>query len=192
MLNYAQLKRLNERSMAFNGPMKAIFIKGIEGEDNMPYVSYRYVNTKQKGDYRMSVLDFISKTIAMELYAVNIENIYVSEFFECYDVIGNEIIVKASYSDLTGILSVYVYDTLLAVFLAYELMEHGAIENICQKIIKACEIHRIPLGEHGKDNIECEIKRCMDEEVSSKRPMPIHEFLLSDWFFEEEKFFNEE
>lgn len=189
MLNFEQLKRLNERSVLFNGPMKAIFIKEIDGKD-VPYISYRQVNTKSKGDYKMSVLDFVTKIVAMEVYTVNIES--VSEFFECYDIVGAELSVKASFCDDRGILSVYVFDTLLATFLAYELMEDGAVESICQKVIKACEKHRVPVSEQGRDIIECEIKRCLDEDISSKRPKPINDFALADWFGKEEKFFNEE
>ena len=53
MLNFEELKQLNDRSRSLNGPMKAIFIKSVDGE-GAPYITYRTVNAKSKG-YEVSV-----------------------------------------------------------------------------------------------------------------------------------------
>ena len=191
MLDFEQLKLLNERSMTFNGPMKAIYIKEITCED-MPYVSYRLVNTKSKADYSMTVLSFLAKLIAMEIYVVNIENINISEFFECYDIVGAELTVRAGYCDGTGLLSVYVFDALLSTFLPYELMEENAVDILTKRVLEACKKHWIPLGEHSEDIVRTEIRRCIEEEINSRRPMKIDEMGLDKWFAPEEKLFNEE
>ena len=186
MANYDQIKKLNDRSRLFNGPQKAIYLTDVAGE-NEPTITYRPVNTKQKGDYKVSILDFITKLVALEFYAVNIET--AGELFDCNDVIANEPIVKASYSETTGILSVFAYDARIADFLSYDYLDENAVESITKKVIGAFGKYRIPLGRDGKDIIENEVKRCIDEEISQHRPMQVAEFALEKWFEDDEDFF---
>ena len=186
MMNYEQIKRLNDRSRLFNGPMKAIFIKEMAGEDE-PYLTYRQVNTKSKGDYRLSIMSFATKLVTMEVYAVNIES--VAEFFDCYDLVGAELSIKASYSESLGLLSVYAFDALIVSFHPYELMEVDAVESLTQRVVGACEKNRIPLGNHGKDMIECELKRCIDEEINAIRPFRIEEYSILKWIQKDEDLF---
>lgn len=184
MLNFEELKQLNDRSRSLNGPMKAIFIKNVDGED-MPYIIYRTVN-KYKGYERIPVLSFVAKLSTMEFYAVNIESL--GELFDCYDILGTELVIKASYSDTTGLLYVSVFDALIATFLSYELMEDDAVEKMTTKVAEALKKHRIDMGAHGEDIIQSEINRCLNEEVSADKPMPIAEYKLSKWLMAERLF----
>ena len=186
MADYEQIKKLNDRSRMYNGPQKAIYLTDVAGESK-PTITYRPVNTKQKADYKVSILDFIAKLVALEFYAVNIEA--ARELFDCYDVIANEPTVKAAYGESTGILSVFAYGARIADFQSYEYLDEDAVENITKKVIGAFGKYRIPLGSYGKDIIENEVKRCIDEEISQHRPMQVADFSLEKWFEDDEDFF---
>ncbi len=185
MLNFDELERLNDRSRSINGPMKAIYIKSVDGED-MPYLTYRMVNAKSKGYDRISVLTFVAKLATMEFYAVNIE--CLGEMFDCYDIVGAELSIKASYSSTAGLLYVSAFDALMATFPTYELMEDDAVENMIKKVTDACQYHRIPLGVNGKAIIENEINRCINDEVNAEKPMPIGEYRISKWLMADKLF----
>ena len=185
MLDFEELERLNDRSRSINGPMKAIYIKCVDGED-MPYITYRMVNSKSKGYDTIPVLNFVAKLATMEFYAVNIENL--SELFGCYDITGIELSIKASYSSTAGLLYVSAFDALIATFLTYELLEDDAVENMIKKVAEACQYYRIPIGVHGKDIIENEINRCISEEFNAEKPMPIGEYRISKWLMADKLF----
>ena len=68
-------------------------------------------------------------------------------------------------------------------------MEEDAVDIISKKVVGACGKYRIPLGNHGMDNTSCEVKRCIDEEISQHRPMQVTEFALDKWFEDDEDFF---
>lgn len=186
MADYEQIKKLNDRSRMYNGPQKAIYLTDVAGE-NEPTITYRPVNNKQKGDYKVTILDFVAKLVAFEFYCVNIEA--ASEFFNCYDAVASEPAVKATYSETTGVLSVFVFGARIADFQSYDFMEEDAVDIISKKVVGACGEYRIPLGSHGMDIIESEVKRCIDEEISQYRPMQVAEFALDKWFPECEDFF---
>ncbi|MCR5179562.1 MAG: hypothetical protein K6C95_11350, partial [Lachnospiraceae bacterium] len=185
MLNFDELKQLNDRSRSINGPMKAIFIKCVDGE-GAPYITYRTVNAKSKGYDRIPILNFVAKLATMEFYAVNIESL--GEMFDCYDIVGAELSIKASYSSTAGLLYVSAFDALIATFLTYELLEDDAVENMIKKVAEACQYYRIPLGVHGKDIIENEINRCISEEFNAEKPMPIGEYRISKWLMADKLF----
>ncbi|MEE3469054.1 MAG: hypothetical protein VZR24_00145 [Butyrivibrio hungatei] len=186
MVDYEQIRRLNERSSLYNGPIKAIYIQDIQGDD-IPFISYRNVNIKTKGFDKMPVMDFVVKLAAMEIYAVNIGAI--AEFFDCYDIVGVDLKVKATYSDAMGIMFISVFDALLAAFLPFELLDKNALENMTKGVMDACEQNRIPLGSKSKEIISHEIERCIEEEINKNRPMNLRDYGLSEWFFDDERLF---
>ena len=184
MIDYAIISGLNDRSRLFNGADKAIWVKEVDEES--PYIIYRLVNSNTKKTERVSALEFLTKLATMEIYAVNLEKL--SEFLDCYDIVGAELVVNASYSEKAGMMYVSVFSALLQTFMPYELMGDKVVEKITERVIDACAEHGIPMGTNGKDIIMAEISRCIKEDIMPNKAMPLREYAISEWLEDEQLF----